>query len=153
MNKKIIGILIVVFLIALVVLQLKKVNAQLADEPITGPITSPIESPTEIPTITLTESPTPTESGPTPTLITTVSSTPTPIESGPTPTESPTPTPTLAPGTKLGGLDLDSYCTNTNNPGLLLSNNTWLCSDGSVSIDMTAACQWQYGMSDVVANQ
>lgn len=43
---------------------------------------------------------------------------------------------------KLGGVDLGSYCQSVGRSGSALSNGLWSC-DGQ-SIDMHAACSWQY---------
>ncbi len=142
--KKILGIILVLILTVILANQIKSAQAQLADEPITGPITSPITGPLLSPTPTPSVSPTMT---PTPTLIQTISTTP-------TPTITPTPTPVnISNYTKLGGLNLDGYCSAIGSPWDVVLNGTWYCGNGSEIITMTDACRWQYGMSNVVAVQ
>lgn len=45
--------------------------------------------------------------------------------------------------TRIGGMNLDGYCINQNQGGATLTNNVWNCQSGS-TINLTAACQWQY---------
>ncbi|HLZ57354.1 MAG TPA: hypothetical protein VKR06_10445, partial [Ktedonosporobacter sp.] len=80
--------------------------------------------------------------------------TPIPI---PTPTPPPTPTPIPTPtSTDLGGIEnLDGYCQSlgysgaNHNPA---NANDWYCiKERSASIDMNAACNWQYHRNDLVS--
>ena len=134
--KKILGIILVLILTVILVQQVKAAEAQLADEPITGPITSPITGPITSVTPSTT---------PTPTLIQTIST---------TPTVTPTPTPVnISNYTRLGGLNLDGYCSAIGKSWDTVINGVWYCGNGSEIINMTAACQWQYGTSNAVAVQ
>lgn len=53
---------------------------------------------------------------------------------------------------RLGGLDLDRFCRSLGQNGVTLTSNTWSCQSGT-SVDMTAACQWQYLNPDATAAQ
>ncbi len=66
-------------------------------------------------------------------------------DGGITPTPAPpgvTPTPTQAQ-TRQGGMNLDGYCRSQNQGGSQLTNNVWRCQSGT-TINLNAACQWQY---------
>ncbi|MGH7204373.1 MAG: tyrosinase family protein [Candidatus Levyibacteriota bacterium] len=54
--------------------------------------------------------------------------------------------------TRLGGMNLDGYCSNLNAGGASLNGNTWQCDSGA-AINMSAACQWQYATSSATAVQ
>jgi hypothetical protein len=141
--RKYFGVLLASILAICVLIQIHDANAELTDQPLTGPITSPITGPLTSPTVT-----------PTPTLIQTISSTPTPsTSSGPTATPTPTQMPLPSSFMRLGGLNLDQYCSVLGEPWDVLINGTWYCANGADPINMTAACQWQFGASDVIAHQ
>jgi glucose/arabinose dehydrogenase len=71
----------------------------------------------------------------------------------PTPTlANPTPTPVI--GQRLGGMDLNGYCTSQNaGNDASPSGNNWICSQTGQIINMTSACQWQYKTGNTAARQ
>ena len=54
--------------------------------------------------------------------------------------------------TRLGGMNLDGYCTSLNQGTSRLANNAWSCTNGT-AINMTSACQWQYPGQNATASQ
>ncbi len=54
--------------------------------------------------------------------------------------------------TRLGGMNLEGYCRSLNQGGSTLNGNTWQCESGS-TINLDAACRWQYNNATSVARQ
>jgi len=57
------------------------------------------------------------------------------------------PTPLPEGSIKEGGLNLDAYCQSINLPVSGVINGIWYCGNGTVTLDLTKACQWQYSDS------
>jgi TIR domain len=91
-----------------------------------------------------------------PITTTTGTSIPTPT---PVPTKQPTamssPTPSLKPGAYLGGVSMGGYCSSLGYNAAVTdatSPSGWYCTTQNIiDVDMSKACQWQYGRSDAVA--
>jgi len=54
------------------------------------------------------------------------------------------PTPLPEGSIKEGGLNLDAYCQSINLPVSGVINGVWYCGNGTLALDLTKACQWQY---------
>lgn len=65
------------------------------------------------------------------------------------------PTQTIAAtNQKLGGLNLDGYCQNLGSgANAVVTNQVWTCGNGGTVIVLTSACQWQYRINNVSAQQ
>lgn len=63
----------------------------------------------------------------------------------------PAPVQAASPAAKLGGIDLGSYCRSLGHSGAQVASGFWSC-DGA-SIDMHAACAWQYPGQNAVDKQ
>lgn len=84
-------------------------------------------------------------------------STPTPTPTPqpvPQPAPQPVPTPTPAPVlTRLGGLDINSFCVKSSNGTALVSQGTWDCSGDQKPVDLSVVCRLQYSNPQAFAKQ
>ena len=53
----------------------------------------------------------------------------------------------------LGGMDLNSYCASQSQGGAILNGAIWACSGNNTTIDLNAACVWQYKVPGASAVQ
>jgi lysophospholipase L1-like esterase len=54
---------------------------------------------------------------------------------------------------RLGGMNLDGYCSSLGQGSAGLNGNTWTCTTPRTNIDMSKACQWQYPNQNASAVQ
>src|SRR5258708_2256856 len=59
----------------------------------------------------------------------------------------------VATPTLLGGMTLNEFCASQNQGSATLSGSSWVCTGNNQPIDMNAACNWQYNITNAFAQE